>query len=478
MTVKPSKGKIGIIGAGPAGLTTAYLLTKRGYEVHVFEASDKVGGLSKTIELWGQKVDLGPHRFFSNDERILNLWLEIVGNDYRMVNRLTRVYYSGKFFYYPLKPLETFLKLGLWDGTKAIFSYLKEKVYPTKEDGSFERWVVRRFGLKLYQLFFKTYSEKLWGIPGTQLDKDFAAQRIKKLTFFAAIWDGLIKRNSNNHGTLLDRFAYPKEGTGMVYERMSDFVSSNGGKVFLQTKATSLRILGKEGIVIGTDSGEDNQYQHVVSSMPLTQLIMQLPEIPPKVAHAAKELKFRNTILVYLLVDQQHIFPDNWIYVHDPKLSVGRITNFSNWIPEINGESQNTILCMEYWANHGEELWACTDGKLEALAKKEIVETGLVAEACISTGYVYRLPNCYPVYNMGYKDHLAPIISYLKQISSLTVIGRYGSFKYNNQDHSILMGILGAENIADGGKHDLWKVNTDYGVYQEKGKNASVLIPE
>ncbi len=468
--------RVAIVGAGPAGLTVAYLLTKQGYRVDVFEASDRVGGLSKTIELWGQKVDLGPHRFFTKDDRILKLWLEVVGEDYSMVKRLTRVYYAGKFFQYPLKPIETFTKLGFWDGSAAIFSYLKEKLIPTKEDESFEKWVVRRFGKKLYQLFFKTYSEKLWGIPGTHLDKDFAAQRIKKLTFFEAVREGLREKKNHRHGTLIDEFAYPKEGTGMVYQRMGDFVNRNGGRIHLNARVTSVNKTNTGEFLIGTNNGETPKYKHLVSTMPLTQLILQLPDAPGEVLKAAKELRFRNTILVYLLVDQRDVFPDNWIYIHDPSLKVGRITNFSNWwSPEITGQSDKTILCMEYWANDGEELWLNSNERLVALAKKEIAKTSLVMEAHISAGHVYRLPKCYPVYKIGYKNHLGSIISYLSKISGLIVIGRYGSFKYNNQDHSILMGILGAENIAGTGNHDLWKINTDYEVYQERGKNATVL---
>jgi protoporphyrinogen oxidase len=466
--------KIGIIGAGPAGLTAAYQLIKFGYEVHIFEASGQVGGLSKSIDLWGQKVDLGPHRFFSNDPKVNAIWLEVVKNDFRWVNRLTRIYYNNQFFHYPLKPIETLSKLGIIQGFLCFGSYLKQQVISQKDQGSFESWVIRRFGQKLYSIFFKTYSEKLWGISGKELDEDFAAQRIKKIDFFEILKGIFQAINKVKHPTLVEAFSYPTGGTGMVYERMADFIKEKGGEIYLNQPVNRLLLLDNGGLSIELNNGETCACDKVVSTMPLTLLLLSLPSVPPIVREAALQLKFRNTILVYLRVDKSHIFPDNWIYVHDPKLKTGRVTNFSNWVPELLQDTDHTILCLEYWANEEDDLWKFDQEQLIALGKEEMANTGLVDLKDIKEGQVIRIPRCYPIYKKGYKSYLREIQTFLSGINHLSVIGRYGSFKYNNQDHSILMGMLAAENIAFGKKHDLWKVNTDYGIYQEDAKLVKV----
>ncbi len=463
-----SEKKIAVIGAGPAGITAAYELTKKGFKVDLYEAGDRVGGLAKSIDLWGQTVDLGPHRFFSNDNRVNKLWLEVVGRDYKMVDRLTRIYYKKKFFFYPLKPFDALLKLGIWKGCVCMMSFFKEKVFPIKKDGSFETWVIGRFGYRLYSIFFKTYSEKLWGISCRDLDEDFAAQRIKKLSLFEAVWNSIFKSGKNKHKTLVDQFAYPTGGTGMVYERMAAFITSKGGNVFTSTPVRKLSM--KEGAVTSLvlESGEQKPYDHLISSMPITILVKNLEEVPAHVLQSTERLKFRNTLLVYLKVEGENVFPDNWLYVHADDLKMGRITNFSNWVPEINKGRKETIVTIEYWAYDADDIWKMENASLIALASDEMKKTGLIGEYAISEGHVVRIPRCYPVYNRGYKEPLKAVENFLSSVKNLSVIGRYGAFKYNNQDHSILMGILAAENIADGKNHNLWEINTDYEVYQEK----------
>lgn len=462
-----SKKKIAIIGAGPAGITAAYELTKAGYNIELYEAAPTVGGLSKTIELWNQQVDLGPHRFFSNDTKVNKLWLEVVGKDYRMVDRLTRIYYKKKFYYYPLKPFDALLKLGFGQATLCVLSYLKEKVKPTKQDGSFETWVTARFGYRLYSIFFKTYSEKLWGIPCTELDEDFAAQRIKKLSLFEAIKNALFPGKKNKHKTLVDQFAYPIGGTGMVYEKMKTFISENGGNVYLNTPIKSVIAKNKQATAIELQSGEVMNFDHIISTMPITHLVKNLPNVPREISNAATDLRFRNTILVYLKIEGLDVFPDNWLYVHASDLQMGRITNFCNWVPEINQGEKATIVALEYWSYDTEELWNKTDEELIELAQSEMIQTKLTKDLKISAGHVVKIPKCYPVYNKGYKAPLKKVENYLSSIDNLSVIGRYGSFKYNNQDHSILMGILAAENIIKDTNHNLWEINTDYETYQE-----------
>ncbi len=459
-----------VIGAGPAGITAAYQLSKHGHKVDVFEAAPHVGGLAKTIELWGQRVDIGPHRFFSSDTRVNKLWLEVVGRDYDMVDRLTRIYYKNRFFYYPLKPFDALTKLGVFEAFRCLLSYIRIRFSPLSDISTFENWVTNRFGKRLFEIFFKTYSEKLWGISCQDLDADFAAQRIKKLSLYEAIKNALLGGKGNKHKTLVDQFAYPHGGTGIVYERMADAVQKNGGRVFLKTPVH--RVLTKEtpdgpiacGITL--EDGSTHAYDHVVSTMPISLMVSRLPQVPSEIKAAAEALKFRNTIIVYLHVQGQNLFPDNWLYVHSPDLGVGRITNFRNWSPTLLNDSPNSILALEYWCYDHDSLWTDSDEKIIAMAKEELIRTGLHKGAPISEGMVYRISRCYPVYERGYRARLEPIEAYLSSIRNLHVIGRYGAFKYNNQDHSILMGLLAAENIHSGTRHNLWDVNTDY-EYQE-----------
>ncbi len=458
---------VAVIGAGPAGLTAAYALTKRIRTVDVYEASRSVGGMARSLRLWGQTVDIGPHRFFSHDRRVNELWLEVVGRDYSMVPRLTRILYKGKFFQYPLQPMNALANLGPVEAVRCAGSYAYQKLRPHVKDESFEHWVSARFGRRLYELFFKAYSEKLWGIPCDELDADFAAQRIKQFSLTAAVAQVLRGNRHARHRTLCDEFAYPLQGTGMVYERMRDAVQSRGGRIFLKTPVR--RVLTRGGRVEGLELHDKTirEYDAVISSMPLTVLARQISETPEYVKHCASKLTYRNTIVVYVAVASDSICCDNWIYVQDPSLRVGRITNFRNWVPQLYGASPFTILAMEYWCSD-DELWQAADEKVITLAKREAIATTLVkSESLVRNVCAYRVPKCYPVYRRGYRDVLEPIKAYLKTIEGLQVIGRYGAFKYNNQDHSILMGLLAADNITTPAKEDLWSVNCDYDTYQE-----------
>jgi protoporphyrinogen oxidase len=461
--------RICVIGAGPAGITCAYELSKRGFEVDVYDAAPQVGGMAKTFELWNQKVDLGPHRFFSSDPRVNKLWLEVVGRDYAMVDRLTRIYYKRRFFMYPLKPANALLNLGVFEAARCVLSFVTQQVLGSRnnDQSTFEGWVVSRFGRRLFEIFFKSYSEKLWGISCLDLDADFAAQRIKKLSLYEAVKNAFLGGGKTRHKTLVDRFAYPFEGTGVVYDRMAQKVVENGGRVLLSTPVRRVMTEGMRATGIELENGEILHYDHVVSSMPLTQVVQRMDGCPPDVVEASRRLKFRNTILVYLKVESDRLFPDNWLYVHSPDLLMGRVTNFRNWVPQLYGNEKSSILSLEYWCNDDEEMWRWDDARLVELARKEIEKAGLTEGAPISAGAVRRVPKCYPVYRVGYKDELQKVVDHLRDVDSFTVIGRYGAFKYNNQDHSILMGLLAAESISGDAENDLWKINTDY-EYQEK----------
>lgn len=461
---------IAVIGAGPAGLTAAYELALRGHKVEVFEAGDAVGGMARTFTLWGQRVDLGPHRFFSSDPRVNRLWLEMAGQDYSMVSRLTRIYYQRTFFDYPLKPFNALFGLGVWESLRCVLSYLLARVNPPRDTTHFEGWVTSRFGKRLFGIFFKSYSEKLWGIDCRKLDADFATQRIKKLSLLEAVKSALLANRGNQHKTLVDEFAYPKDGAGMVYERMAEKLRSMGGLLYLGTPVSAAEarssIRSQPRLVLG--NGETRDFDHVISTMPLTLLVARMGA-PEAVQRHAAALTFRNTILVYLEIAGDSPFPDQWIYVHSQELKTGRVTNFSNWLPSIKQGQSNTILCLEYWCDDSDPIWREHDDQLAELARREIEATGLVPQGQVRQGKVIRVPRCYPVYARGYKDHLRPVEEYLRRQEGITAIGRYGAFKYNNQDHSILMGLLAAENLDEAAGHDLWALNTDY-EYQESSK--------
>lgn len=463
--------KIAVIGGGPAGLTAAYQLSKElGKSVEtldVYEASDVVGGMSRSISLWNQTVDLGPHRFFSKDKKINTLWLEVVGEDFDIVQRKTRIFYNKTFFDYPIRAFNALKGLGIWEATLCMFSYFKQKIAPVKDTSTFEGWVTRRFGSRLYRIFFKTYSEKLWGIKCTELDSDFASQRIKKLSLFEAVKNALVFRNSNKHATLVEQFAYPVNGTGSVYTKMMDKITARGGKVHLGTPVDKVITAGNSVQAIRLENGQEISYDHIISTMPLNLLAERLGTMPETLIRKVRSLKFRNTILVYLQVDRTDLFPDQWLYIHDAEVETGRITNFRNWVPRLYGDRQQSVLCLEYWCNFEDERWSTDDATLKSLARKEIAKIGLAAENEILDAYVFRIPRCYPVYFSGYQEMLKPVQEFLGKINNLHVIGRYGAYKYNNQDHSILMGMLAAENILTGAGHDLWQINTDYEVYQE-----------
>ena len=334
------------------------------------------------------------------------------------------------------------------------------------DQDTFEGWVVSRFGRRLFEIFFKSYSEKLWGISCLELDADFAAQRIKKFSLGEAIKSVL--GLGAKHKTLVDKFAYPLGGTGRIYEKMAEAVIAKGGVIHLNKPVRG--VWCEQGKVRGVHlpDGTAVEAAHVISTMPMTLMARSLGPMPEPVQTAVNALRFRNTILVFLEAEGSGWFPDQWLYVHSPDLVTGRITNFRNWTPDLYGASCNSILALELWCNDEDALWTQDDAMLIETAKKELDSTGLVPATKILQGKVVRLPRCYPVYARGYRDSLAVVVDYLKGFHGLTPIGRYGSFKYNNQDHSILMGLFAAENLLGPSQHDLWSVNTDYEVYQEQ----------
>lgn len=464
--------KVIVIGAGPAGLTAAEQLQANGYSVTLFEAATHVGGLARSFDLWGQTVDCGPHRFFSNDPRVNNYFKSFVQADFTTVNRLTRIFYRKRFFYYPLQASNALSNLPLRSVVEILLSYLKQRLRPIKDPKTFEEWVVNKFGRRLFSIFFKNYSEKLWGIPCSKIDAEWAAQRIKKLSLWEAVKSTVVGNKNNKHKTLVDQFAYPKHGSGMLYERMKEKFLRDGGTLLLDHAIRAV-VQDESGRVIGVKdkAGKLYEAETVISTMPLTSLVKGLAAPAAIHAHAAS-LYFRNTILVYVEVDASNLFPDNWIYVHSDDVLHGRITNFRNWSPQLYGDKQSSILCLEYWCFDRDEIWSYDAARMGAIAEAELRQMQLIRqEHRVLNTHMLRVPKCYPVYETGYQQHLEPIQSYLETVEGLLVIGRYGAFKYNNQDHSILMGLLAAKQLMSGRSQHLWNINTD-DEYQEAGVSA------
>jgi protoporphyrinogen oxidase len=476
---------VAIVGAGPAGLTAAYELVKQGIIPVVLEKGDKVGGIARTETYKGYRFDIGGHRFYTKVEAVQQLWQEVLGNEFIKVPRLSRIFYRGKFFNYPISAFNTLFNLGIIESTLIILSYLKVRIWPLREEKTFEQWVINRFGERLYKTFFKTYTEKVWGIPCSEIQADWAAQRIKGLSLTTAIINALF--GSNDTKTLIKEFDYPALGPGRMWEKFAEAVENKNGKVYLDTKVISLEREGnKIKSITAEHNGELVQYSadNFITSMPISALVARMkPQPPEEVLHAARSLKYRDFLIVALIVDSKDLFPDNWIYIHSPEVKVGRIQNFKNWSAALVPDVNKSCLGMEYFCSVGDEIWEMSEAELVELATRELVGLGLATTADVEDGVVIRQPKAYPVYDAEYRGHLQVLEGFLKGMENLQTIGRNGMHRYNNQDHSMLTGILAVRNIL-GEKHDLWDVNTersyyeDFSVARSKDKKDSDLISQ
>ncbi|MBO1070846.1 MAG: NAD(P)/FAD-dependent oxidoreductase [Dolichospermum sp. DEX189] len=458
-----------IIGAGPAGLTATHELVKQGIQAIVLEQADRVGGISRTETYKGYRFDIGGHRFYTEVGEIQQIWVEILGNNFLKVPRLSRIYYNGKFFNYPLEVTNALSNLGIINSLLMLFSYLQVKIKPDPVEENFEQWVCNRFGKKLYATFFKSYTEKVWGISCTEIRADWAAQRIQGMSLKRAILNSLFKNNQTK--SLIKEFYYPEFGPGMMWEKCQEIVTSKGGKVHLNT--TVDKIYHQDHQIQKITVRQENQTfdlqaDQFISSMPVTALILRLdPPAPTAVLEAARSLKYRDFLIVALIIDEVDLFPDNWIYIHSPEFKVGRIQNFKNWSPAMVPDSSKTCLGMEYFCNKGDELWLMSDSELIEIASKEIVDLSLLLNIKkIEDATVIRQLKAYPVYDENYRQHLQVIQDYLQDFDNLQTIGRNGMHRYNNQDHSMLTGLLAAKNIL-GENHNLWDVNTERSYYEE-----------
>lgn len=467
------------IGAGPAGLTAAYLLAKAGQSVLVLEQDPTyVGGISRTEGYKGYLCDIGGHRFFSKSEEVVAFWDEILGDDFLQRPRKSRIFYNKKFFNYPLSAWDALSKLGVIESGLCVLSYAKAYCFPLKQPKNFQEWVANQFGYRLFSIFFKTYTEKVWGMACTEISADWAAQRIKGLSLGKAIMNAMLPKKKAKGGdkivkTLIDKFRYPKRGPGMMWETATQKTQALGGDVQMGQTVTKCHFDGKLWHVTATNlKGEEREYlaEHVISSMPLSALVRNItPAVSAEVRAAADGLKYRDFLIVSLIVKDRDRFDDNWIYIHDPSVRVGRIQNFKSWSPMMVPDAANNCLGMEYFCFDSDGIWKMADAELVKLATGELVQLGLAAQEDVLDGFVVRQPKAYPVYDFAYKQHLETIRSSLSQhFNTLHPVGRNGMHRYNNQDHSMMTAMLSVKNILAGKAiYNTWQVNEDAEYHEE-----------
>ena len=473
---------VAIIGGGPAGLTAAYLLAKKKMSVTVLEANPSyVGGLSRTVRYKGFGFDIGGHRFFSKSKQIEDLWSELLPNDMLVRPRSSRIYYNGKFFQYPLRAWEALLKLGPIEAARCVASYAKARLHPNPAPQNFQEWVINQFGERLFEIFFKTYTEKVWGMACTEISADWAAQRIKGLSLGGAIMDALLPRWAKpkrpQAKTLIESFRYPRRGPGMLWEACARAIEALGGQVKMGERLTALEWDAAQArftVRYENERGEKKtlQARSVISSAPLRELAQGLsPKLPAEVIEQARKLRYRDFITVALIVKDRDSFDDQWVYVHDPGVRVGRVQNYRSWSPEMVPEPGVSCYGLEYFCFEGDGMWTSSDEDLLALAKREIQAIGLAKAADVVDGCVVRERKAYPVYDDTYAESVALLRSALEtQFPTLHVVGRNGMHKYNNQDHAMMTAMLTVENIVSGSRGwDVWRVNQDAEYHEEDG---------
>jgi len=469
-----------VLGAGPAGLTAAYMMGLRGKAAFVAEADGTVGGLAKTIEFNGYRFDLGGHRFFTKLAPVQRLWERWLGDEFLTRPRLSRIYYQGKYFSYPLTSKDVIGRLGLFESTLCALSYLWALRRRAFKAESFEEWVTIRFGKRLYDAFFRSYTEKVWGIPGSEIRSEWAAQRIKDFSLLKALLTILHLRRAEVT-TLIEAFKYPRLGPGQMWETVSGLVEDAGIPVHLNAQCVSIqhRDHHVESVVIASETGHASyDVDGVLSTIPLSELIFRLdPEPPAEVVAAARRLRYRDFCLVALMTTEEEPFPDNWIYLHDPATLAGRVQNYRAW-SESMVVGPGTCLGVEYFCFEGDPIWEMSDAEAVAFATAELARIGLIDPTEVFDGIKVRVPKAYPIYDSEYGDAVALIRTYLEGFSNLQTCGRNGLHRYNNQDHSMWTAMLATLNLLEGTFYDVWSVNTEAEYLEEGGVIATLLDAE
>jgi protoporphyrinogen oxidase len=467
-------GPIGtaVLGGGPAGLSAAYVLAQRGQPAVVFEADGTVGGIAKTVEFNGYRFDLGGHRFFTKLKPVERLWEEMMGDQFLTRPRLSRIYYNGKFFAYPLQAKDVVGRLGMVESMRCGLSYLwsLRLRIARREAETFEEWVTMRFGRRLYDAFFRSYTEKVWGIPGSEIRSQWAAQRIKDLSFFRALLS-VLRLNRREVTTLIEEFRYPRLGPGQMWETFADRVRARGIPVKLNHRAVSVNHEDDRvtSVTVRTNGHvEEHPVDSVVSSIALSDLVKSLdPAPPPEVLAAADRLRYRDFCLVALMTTQDEPFPDNWIYIHDPGTRAGRVQNFGAWSSDMV-QPGTTCLGVEYFCFEGDDIWEMSDEDAVAMATAEMAKLGLLDPTKVIDGVKVRVPKAYPMYDANYEEAVAVLKEYVGRFENLVTCGRNGLHRYNNQDHSMWTAILATLNLVDGTDYDVWSVNAE-AEYHEEG---------
>ena len=451
--------QIFIIGAGPAGLAAALPLAQAGSKPAVIEQSDKVGGMARTECYKGFRFDMGGHRFFSTHEEVVRFWKEILGKEFLTRPRLSRIYYKKRFFHYPLRPFNVLRHLGLVESILIFLSYVYAQCFPYRREETFEQWVTNRFGRRLFETFFRRYTEKVWGISCKELKAEWAAQRIKDLSLKTALLNMLWKTKGTIR-TLIEEFSYPRLGPGMMWNAVRERIEEYGGTIRLSSCLAELCHDGEavHSLVLNTSDGSERlPVSHIISSMPVTELVRKLtPSPPPEVLAATHRLHYRDFLTVCLIVNRPHLFPDNWIYIHDPSVKVGRVQNFKNWSPDMVPDQTKSSLGLEYFCQEGDDLWQLSDKELVALGIRESAEMGLLRPDEVEDGCVFRMPKAYPIYDSTYRESWETIKQYLARFSNVYTIGRNGLHRYDNQDHAMLTGMQAANDVLQGQGQTSW----------------------
>jgi protoporphyrinogen oxidase len=456
-----------VLGGGPAGLTAGYLLGRADHDVLVLEAEDQVGGLAKTVEIDGYRFDLGGHRFFTKVMEVETLWHEILGDEFLLRPRMSRIYWNNRYLDYPLRGADVIRKLGPVELARCMGSYLRAAAKRDKKEESLEDWVSNRFGRRLFELFFKSYTEKVWGVPTSEIRAEWAAQRIKGLSFFSAAKAAFFGNDGNKVKSLISEFNYPRYGPGQMWDAMTGAIEAQGGEVRLESPVSRLEIAG--GRVVEVEAGGISYTlpDAVISSLPLREVVeMASPAAPSEVLEAARGLRYRDFLTVALVVDGADLFPDNWIYIHEPAVRVGRIQNYRSWSPWMVPDPEKACVGLEYFCFAGDDLWSMDDDALVELASGELEQLRLAPRSKVERGFAIRVPKAYPIYDAEYAERVATIRRWLDGIENLQQVGRNGLHRYNNSDHSMLTAMRAVDNLLAGAHHDIWEVNAE-SVYHE-----------